>query len=223
MKRKETQTPTAEKGLQRPKENSGTMGLGNSKTKKQKRKATESTEPVAQGAVETHSQPRQRPKESRQETIAASAKPLDAARTAPHHEAEEDRVRAIKRAFRRAHKDARILLNGETLLESASAALLKILCDAHPDEVVGALRGLRVMAENYPVEIVGFLRCFVGLIDNAKSPHIGGDRLLLCPEAKTIMNSILASTMRDTAEKLRKLAALSPQIARPYFRPLTLL
>jgi len=199
------------------------MGLGNSKTKK--RKATESTKPVVQGAVEAHSHPRQRPKESRQETVAASAKPLNAARKAPHHGAEEDGVRAeaIKSAFRRAHKDARILLKGETLPESASAALLKILCDAHPDEVVGALRGLRVMAENYPVEIVGFLRCFVGLIDNARAPHIGGDRLLLCPEARTIMDSVLASTMRDTAEKLRKLAALIPQITRPYFRPLTLL
>ena len=196
------------------------MGLGNSKTKKRKStESTESTKPVVQGSVETHSQPRQRPKESRQETVAASAKP----RTAPHHGAEEDRVRAIKSAFRRAHEDARILLNGETLPESASAALLKILFDAHPDEVVGALRGLRVMAKIFPVEIVGFLRCFVGLIDNAKAPHIGGDRLLLCPEARTIMDSVLASTMRDTAEKLRNLAALIPQITRHYFQPLTLL
>ena len=198
------------------------MGLGNSKTKKRKStESTESTKPVVQGSVETHSQPRQRPKESRQETVAASAKP----RTAPHHGAEEDRVRAeaIKSAFRRAHEDARMLLNGETLPESASAALLKILCDAHPDEVVGALRGLRVMAKIFPVEIVGFLSCFVGLIDNAKAPHIGGDRLLLCPEAMTIMDSVLASTMRDTAEKLRKLAAVIPKITRHYFRPLTLL
>lgn len=199
------------------------MGLGNSKTKK--RKSTESTKPVVQGAVETHSQPRQRPKESRQDTVAASAKPLNAARTAPHHGAEEDGVRAvaIKTAFSRAHKGARRLLKGKTLAGSASDALLKILFDAHPHEVVGALRGLHVMSENYPVEIVGFLRCFVRFIDNAKAPHIGEDPLLLCHEAKTIMDSILASTMRDTAEKLRKLAALIPKITRNYFWPLALL
>ena len=83
------------------------MGLSNSKSKK--RKSAESTKPVVRGAVEAQSQM------MRQETLPASAKPLNAARTAPHHGAEEERVTAIQSALRRAYKDAFMLLEGKTL------------------------------------------------------------------------------------------------------------
>lgn len=197
------------------------MGLSNSKSKKRKSAESTKPKPAVRGAVEAQSQ------RSRQETLPASAKPLNAARTAPHHGVEEERVRtAIQSALRRAYKDAFMLLEGKTLPASPSAALLTLLYKERPKEIVGALRQLFSMSKSYPDEIAGFLRCFVGLIDKDKVPGfvVGHDPLLfMCSEAETIMSTPFATNMRDTAGKLHTLAAVSPRTTSSYFRPLTLL